>query len=411
METQIAAIEAATTDTTSTEDTSMETFPIHPFCQAVPEMSAEQYEYLKNDIAETGFIRESIVLLDDQVLDGRHRQQACIELGIAPDYVPWMGTEAEARKMVISANLARRHLTDGQKAMAAADIMSAPSHRPVKGEQVVTRKQAADAAGISERSVTHAKTVQDKGTPELEEAVRKGDVAVSDAAAVADAPAEVQKAAVEGVAKAKQEGRKSTLQREAAKPENGARIYVSPGAKKKAEKEKAEKNALKVAKAEAKAAEERAKVAEAKAAEADNARHSANAKVEDLEAEIKARKASAETTGSGYEDRIDALEEEIEARDKEIEQRDATIEELAQRLHGAGKMIEEAQAAPEAEADKATIFDTFTSIELEGALALAQTSDDGKDLEADSADPTERLAHHLFRGLTDSSIRFKVTLA
>jgi hypothetical protein len=63
--------------------------------------------------------------------------------------------------------------------------------QPKKRKQKASEK-AAEAVGVSGKSVSDAKKVRTKGVPELAAAVERGDVAVSAAAAVAELPKEQQ---------------------------------------------------------------------------------------------------------------------------------------------------------------------------------------------------------------------------
>lgn len=88
---------------------------------------------------------------------------------------------------VISLNLHRRHLTESQRAMGAAAIATMTHGGDRRSVQVANwpldQEQAASMFNVGERSVQTARTVLDKGAPELAQAVSRGDVAVSAAAA------------------------------------------------------------------------------------------------------------------------------------------------------------------------------------------------------------------------------------
>ena len=111
---------------------------------------------------------------------------------------------------MISNNLARRHLSESQRAAVAAEIANL-DHGIRAGSQTgqlagldlgpkppapVTQAQAADMLSVSERAVRRAVVVRDKGVPELKEKLRAGEIAVSAAAEIAKAPAEEQAAIV-----------------------------------------------------------------------------------------------------------------------------------------------------------------------------------------------------------------------
>ena len=81
----------------------------HPACLLFPKLTGPALDELAADIKDQGLI-EPIVLLDDQVLDGKNRLAACKIAGVKPRFVQWDG-DGSPIEWVISVNLIRRHLT------------------------------------------------------------------------------------------------------------------------------------------------------------------------------------------------------------------------------------------------------------------------------------------------------------
>lgn len=90
----------------------------HPVADIFPRMSAASFEALKSDIAEHG-LREPVWTNGGAIIDGRHRWQACSELGIPCPTREYEGADLVA--FVVSLNLQRRHLDENQRAMVAAN--------------------------------------------------------------------------------------------------------------------------------------------------------------------------------------------------------------------------------------------------------------------------------------------------
>jgi N6-adenosine-specific RNA methylase IME4 len=128
--------------------------PIHPLADIFPAIEGEAFEALKADIAANG-LSVPITLWRGQIIDGRNRYRALVELGAVTgatagdiDMRPWFvrtervdGLDAkDLPGFVISRNLTRRHLSESQRAMVAARLseMSAPG-RP-KRQDVVERQ-------------------------------------------------------------------------------------------------------------------------------------------------------------------------------------------------------------------------------------------------------------------------------
>jgi hypothetical protein len=119
------------------------------------------------------------------ILDGRNRYRACLEAGVEPIFLPYQGDDPVA--YVLSLNLHRRHLNESQRAMVAGRVATLQAGRPQENTAIAVIKQdkAAALLNVSIDSIQRARTVLDKGAPELEKAVMAKVVSVSAAADVA----------------------------------------------------------------------------------------------------------------------------------------------------------------------------------------------------------------------------------
>lgn len=188
----------------------MSDYAIHPACRLFPEMGREELEALANDIKERGLLQD-IVLHEGKILDGRNRNKACKIAGVEPRYVEWNG-EGSPLAWVLSINLVRRHLTAGQRAVVALDILplmaseAKERQRLSKGRgQKVAEKcaplsgkasaAAAKAARTNTTYVEMAKVVQ-ATAPELIDHIRSGELTVPDAKQIATLSPEQRKTAM-----------------------------------------------------------------------------------------------------------------------------------------------------------------------------------------------------------------------
>lgn len=184
------------------------TLPIHPYCEMFPPMGEKDRANLKASIKEKGGLDDPIIEYDRQVLDGRHRQELCIELGIEPVYKLFQfprncqNKDAELLRFVKSRNLDRRHLTTSQLAMMAAKLATL-KHGQRKGgpdaQHCASQLDEAVEFGIGRRSVQAAAAVLNNGDSSLVEAVQQAKIAVSDAAKIVDLPKPKQAQAVKAV--------------------------------------------------------------------------------------------------------------------------------------------------------------------------------------------------------------------
>ncbi|MBL4884962.1 MAG: hypothetical protein JKY95_10565 [Planctomycetaceae bacterium] len=160
----------------------------HDSAGLFPMMDAEQYSGLKEDIELNG-CKEDIVLWRGKIIDGRNRLKACQEIGIEAPFTE-LADDADPWEYVISANMHRRHLSASQRAMVAskiADLKRGGDHQSEesKSQNCVLVEDAAKSLNVSERSVTSANQVRERGSDELIEAVESGSISVAKAATIA----------------------------------------------------------------------------------------------------------------------------------------------------------------------------------------------------------------------------------
>jgi hypothetical protein len=209
----------------------------HPYADLFPMMSADELRRLADDIRENGQ-HDAITTLEGLILDGRNRYKACQMAGVVPVTAEYTGDNPAA--FVVSKNLNRRHLSDSQRAMLAAELanISNGSNRyeakvgphecgPTKP---VTQQEAADLMDVGIRVVQQAKQVVRDGVPELAEMVKTGEVAMHTAVEIATLTPEEQAEVVEqGPEAVKAKASESRARRKQQKPEaRSAEIETTP---------------------------------------------------------------------------------------------------------------------------------------------------------------------------------------
>jgi N6-adenosine-specific RNA methylase IME4/ParB-like chromosome segregation protein Spo0J len=174
----------------------MKRYEHHEIVKLIPEMSAEEFEALKKNIAEHG-LHEDILVHDAKLNDGRHRERACIELGIEPRYREWSG-DCSVIALVLSLNVHRRHLSQSQRAVIAVEVLpmfesearerrlaglkqgkELPSaHSHADGGKAA--EHAASIIQVSPRYVEDAKAIKNQ-SPEKFEAIKTGAMSITEA--------------------------------------------------------------------------------------------------------------------------------------------------------------------------------------------------------------------------------------
>lgn len=182
--------------------------PVHPAADLFPMLAGEELSELAVDIARNG-MHEPVWMYEDPergwvLLDGRNRRAACEMASVAePMWRRYTGDDPIG--FVVSENIHRRHLTAGQKAAVACEVLPmyeaeaakrmahgdtapgrAKSATPEAGRPQASspdgrgpqaRDKAAKVAGSSGRSVARFKRVEE-AAPDLAERVRGGELAL-----------------------------------------------------------------------------------------------------------------------------------------------------------------------------------------------------------------------------------------
>ena len=86
---------------------------LHPLCTYFPRMSEAEFSALKDNIQAIGQTHP-IYTLDGMILDGGNRYRALCELDIEPIMTAYTGNNPT--QFILSSNLHRRHLSQGQSA-------------------------------------------------------------------------------------------------------------------------------------------------------------------------------------------------------------------------------------------------------------------------------------------------------
>ncbi|WP_225783357.1 ParB N-terminal domain-containing protein [Xenophilus sp. Marseille-Q4582] len=173
----------------------------HPLSAAFPAMSAEEYQGLVDSITVNGVLNP-ITVFEGMVLDGWHRYTAANEVGVDCPSVEL--ADVDPRDFVMAQNKARRHTTQAQLALATTAVFAwFPADGAAQRGGVTlnvtppkSNAELAAIAGVHPNTITQAKTVQTKAAPEVQEAVKRGDIGLPKAAAIAKLPKEEQAAAI-----------------------------------------------------------------------------------------------------------------------------------------------------------------------------------------------------------------------
>jgi DNA modification methylase len=164
---------------------------IHPAADVLPALSEKDFQELCDDIAKHGLLAP-IELLDGKVIDGRHRLKACKAAKVEPRFVDVELGSQSPGQYVWSLNGVRRHLSQSQKAIVAAELephfaveaKERQGHRSdIKAKlpersNGQARDKAAAAVGVSPRYASDAKAII-ATAPAVAAEVKAGTITIS----------------------------------------------------------------------------------------------------------------------------------------------------------------------------------------------------------------------------------------
>ena len=153
----------------------IEELTLHEATGRFPMASEEEMANLERDIAENGIL-EPVKVVNDEIIDGRHRFMAARRLKMTE--IPIEVVEVEdIESYVLSLNLKRRMLNAGQKAIIAYEHLGVASD--LENSEKKRRKgklsvQVADIAGIGETTAKELLYVVKNGDKNDIELIRSG---------------------------------------------------------------------------------------------------------------------------------------------------------------------------------------------------------------------------------------------
>lgn len=155
-------------------------FEVHPAADVFPMLNDEQLKALADDIQQNGQ-NEPIIVWNNLIVDGRNRLKACEMIDVEPR-VAELNEDTDPVAYAISANIHRRHLDVGQRAIIAAKLATmkrgSNQHTNEDGQICLSTSEAAEMLNVSPRSVRTAKHVLEHGNPELVQAVEQQELSL-----------------------------------------------------------------------------------------------------------------------------------------------------------------------------------------------------------------------------------------
>jgi hypothetical protein len=158
---------------------------VHPVCQmfgAIAPMPKKEHDELVADIAANG-IKVPILVnkKKDTILDGLTRWKIAHDLKLKPEFEVFTGKDEEIESEILSRNLHRRHMTDGQRVAIVSKLRGPKLEKEAKERQSVAgafkgkakldgrgsvAEIIAKEAGTSRRKAEQAEKARKAGTLE-----------------------------------------------------------------------------------------------------------------------------------------------------------------------------------------------------------------------------------------------------
>ncbi len=167
---------------------------IHAAANVFPMLPEDELAELAADIKANGLIHPIVLDKDGTLVDGRNREAACRLAGVEPRYESLNGHDPVT--FVLSANVNRRNLTKGQRAMAVA--------RMNRMTTKLSLREVANRHDVNRERVRQADAVLDHAE-ELADAVMAGTVPLNEAYAEARQRKEAKESREEQLRRAERE--------------------------------------------------------------------------------------------------------------------------------------------------------------------------------------------------------------
>jgi ParB-like nuclease domain len=149
--------------------------PVLPAADVFPMMADDELQELADDIKANGLNQPIVTAEVDGkrvLVDGRNRRAACKLAGVEPQIRHLNGEDPKA--YVLSADVHRRNLTPGQRAMAVAMIRPEPEQGKGGGRGKKKVATSGDVSGVAQQRISDARAVL-RYSRKLAEAVMSGD--------------------------------------------------------------------------------------------------------------------------------------------------------------------------------------------------------------------------------------------
>jgi len=160
-------------------------YEYHEVCLWLPH-KPDVVEEIAKDMMDNGFRPErAIVTFEGKILDGRHRYEAAVKVGVDPVFTEFEGDTEEAIYYVTSENVARRHLSNREKEyfyIKRVEVLGVQSRGGDRGNQyqsgntpngalAKSQEEHADDIGVGHRTVNRWEKDRKeiKADPELSE--------------------------------------------------------------------------------------------------------------------------------------------------------------------------------------------------------------------------------------------------
>jgi hypothetical protein len=154
----------------------------HALAECFPMLPDSELQELADDIKVNG-LRQNIVVYEGQILDGRNRHAACRIAGVPVENRITQYQGSDPVGYVISANLKRRHLGVGARAMIAAKLATATvgGDHSTNSTNGVSVAQIAEQMNVGTTSVTIARAIQN-ADPKVAADVKEGRISLNEGA-------------------------------------------------------------------------------------------------------------------------------------------------------------------------------------------------------------------------------------
>ena len=162
------------------------------FKELIPKLADEEYAQLESNLKENG-IREPISIWENTIIDGHNRYEIAMKYNLPFKTESYnFENESDAILWIIKNQLGRRNMSAYDRSILALRLKPVIAEKAKEKQSdaggalrqksdkapIDTKKELAELAGVSHDTISKVEKIEQQGTPEIIERIKRGDISI-----------------------------------------------------------------------------------------------------------------------------------------------------------------------------------------------------------------------------------------